>query len=136
MRTKRCGVTFTTKSELRIGRISLYNTRRLLHTISSPCPDTPEVTPSLDAEKAFGRVLFYVMETFGFSSDFIVCIRLLYTNFLSLVLLPWAWGPDPLLSTLAPDTDAPSFPLYGHQILSHWIWRGGENLRASPGWLG
>ena len=66
------------------GRNSSSNTRRLLNIIGSPNPVLPEVVISLDAEKAFDRVeweyLYYVLSKFGFSSDFIAWIRLLYES--------------------------------------------------------
>ena len=66
------------------GRNSSSNTRRLLNIIGSPNPVTPEVVISLDAEKAFDRVewkyLYCVLAKFGFGSDFIAGIRLLYDS--------------------------------------------------------
>lgn len=67
-----------------LGRHSFYNTRRLLNIISSPSSNTAEVIISLDAEKAFDRVewsfLFFVLQKFGFNSEFISWIKLLYAN--------------------------------------------------------
>lgn len=66
------------------GRHSFYNTRRLFNTILSSSSDTAEVILSLDAEKAFDRLeweyLFLILNKFGFSSDFIAWIQLLYTS--------------------------------------------------------
>ena len=67
------------------GRQSFTNIRKLLNVIHSPASgETPEVVVSLDAEKAFDRVefnyLFTVLEKFGFGSNFISWIRLLYTS--------------------------------------------------------
>lgn len=66
------------------GRSLSFNTRRLLNIVGSPNPVIPEVVISLDAEKAFDRVeweyLYYVLSKFGFSSDFIAWIRLLYDS--------------------------------------------------------
>ena len=66
------------------GRNSSSNTRRLLNIIGSPNPVTPEVVISLDAEKAFDRVeweyLYCILSKFGFGSDFIAWIRLLYDS--------------------------------------------------------
>lgn len=66
------------------GRHSFTNIRKLLNVIHSPASgETPEVVVSLDAEKAFDRVewcyLFAVLGKFGFGSNFISWIRLLYT---------------------------------------------------------
>lgn len=67
------------------GRQSFTNIRRLLNVIHSPASRvTPEVVVSLDAEKEFDRVefsyLFTVLEKFGFGSNVISWIRLLYTS--------------------------------------------------------
>lgn len=66
------------------GQSSSFHTRRLLNIIGFPNPTVPEVVISLDAEKAFDRVkweyLCYVLSKFGFSSDFITWIRLLYNS--------------------------------------------------------
>ncbi len=66
------------------GRHSFYNTRRLFNTILSSSSDTAEVILSLDAEKAFDRVewgyLFFILNKFGFNSNFIAWIRLLYSS--------------------------------------------------------
>uniref|UniRef100_A0A671TVY8 Reverse transcriptase domain-containing protein n=1 Tax=Sparus aurata TaxID=8175 RepID=A0A671TVY8_SPAAU len=67
-----------------LGRHSFFNTRRLLNILSSPAPNTPEVVVALDAEKAFDRVewgfLFSVLEKFGFDSNFISWVKLLYAT--------------------------------------------------------
>ena len=66
------------------GQQSFFNTRRLFNIIYSPSTSSPEVVLSLDAEKAFDRVewgyLFYVLNKFGFSRDFVSWIQLLYTS--------------------------------------------------------
>lgn len=67
------------------GRQSFTNIRTLLNVIHSPASrETPEVVVSMDSEKAFDRVeftyLFTVLEKFGFGSNFISWIRLLYTS--------------------------------------------------------
>ncbi len=67
-----------------LGRHSFHNTRRLLNIISSPSSSSPEVIISLDAEKAFDRVewgyLFFILQKFSFSSDFISWVKLLYAS--------------------------------------------------------
>ena len=67
-----------------VGRHSFFSTRRLLNIIFSPSSDTPEIIVTLDAEKAFDRVewgyLFFVLEKFGFDSQFIAWIKLLYAS--------------------------------------------------------
>lgn len=66
------------------GRQSFSNTRRLFNILFSSTTNSPEIVLSLDAEKAFDRVewkyLFYILEKFGFSSDFIAWIKLLYAS--------------------------------------------------------
>lgn len=67
-----------------VGRHSFFNTRRLLDVIFSPSSNTPEVIVTLDAEKAFDRVewgfLFSSLDKFGFDSQFISWIKLLYAS--------------------------------------------------------
>lgn len=67
------------------GRHSYSNIRRLLNVILSPSSsDVPEAIISLDAEKAFDRVewayLFFSLRQFGFNSNFISWIKLLYSS--------------------------------------------------------
>ncbi len=66
------------------GRHSFFNTRRLLNILFSCPSDLPEIIVSLDAEKAFDRVewgyLFFILGKFGFDSNFISWIRLLYSS--------------------------------------------------------
>uniref|UniRef100_A0A3B1IK57 Reverse transcriptase domain-containing protein n=1 Tax=Astyanax mexicanus TaxID=7994 RepID=A0A3B1IK57_ASTMX len=66
------------------GRHSFFNTRRLFNILYSPPSNTPEIVVSLDAEKAFDRVewdhLFATLERFGFDTDFIKWVQLLYTE--------------------------------------------------------
>lgn len=85
-----------------LGRHSFHNTRRLLNILNSPSSSSPEVIVSLDAEKAFDRVewryLFFVLQKFGFSPDFISWIRLLYAC--------------PVASVLTNGLKSTSFPLY------------------------
>lgn len=56
----------------------------MLNILFSPTTNTPELVLSLDAEKAFERVewryLFFILNKFGFGSDFISWIRLLYAS--------------------------------------------------------
>ncbi len=71
------------------GRHSSSNTRRLLNILYSPSTDSPELVLSLDTEKAFDRVewrcLFYVLNKFSLSSDFVDWIKLLYASALASV---------------------------------------------------
>lgn len=66
------------------GRHSFFNTRRLFNILFSPPSDSPEIILSLDAEKAFDRVewvyLFFILGKFGFDSNFISWIQLLYSS--------------------------------------------------------
>ena len=69
---------------LLVGRHSFFNTRRLSNIIFSPPSITPEIIVTLDAEKAFDRVewgyLFFILGKFGFDSQFISWIKLLYAS--------------------------------------------------------
>ena len=67
------------------GRQSYSNIRRLLDVTLSPAsPNSPELVISVDAEKAFDRVewsyLLFSLQQFGFSSNFISWVRLLYSS--------------------------------------------------------
>lgn len=67
------------------GRHSYSNIRRLLWVILSPSSsNVPEVIISLDAEKAFDRVewayLLFSLRQFGFNTNLISWIRLLYSS--------------------------------------------------------
>lgn len=112
----------------------------VIHFLASR--EMPEVVVSLDAEKAFDRVewcyLFTVLEQFGFGTNFISCIRLLYTspkasvitNKLSSQLFPLSRGThqgcplSPLLFALAAlhCTESPYMQMicfFTFQILCH-----------------
>ena len=73
------------------GRHSFFNTRRLFNILYSPTSNSPEIVLSLDAEKAFDRVewqyLFYILNKFGFSPNFIKWIQLIYSSPLSSVIV-------------------------------------------------
>lgn len=71
-------------------RYSFFNIRRLLNIIySHSATDISEMIISLDAEKAFDRVkwdfLFYTLEKFGFGTNFIKWIKVLYSSPLAAV---------------------------------------------------
>lgn len=65
-------------------RYSYFNIRRLFDILYLPSGATPECVLSLDAEKAFDRIEWaYLLETlkkFGFGTNFITWIRLLYSS--------------------------------------------------------
>lgn len=66
------------------GRQSFFNTRRLLNILLCPGSDNAEVVVSLDAQTAFDvlewKYLFFVLDKFGFNSDLISWIKLLYAS--------------------------------------------------------
>lgn len=74
----------TDQTGFMLGRHSFHITRRFLNIISSPSSSSPEVIISLDAEKAFDRVewryLYFILQKFGFSLNFISWIKLLYAS--------------------------------------------------------
>ena len=74
----------TDQTGFMLGRHSFHNMRRLLNIIGSPGSGVSEAIISLDAENAFDRVewsfLFVVLQKFGFNTEFISWIKLLYAS--------------------------------------------------------
>ncbi len=129
----------TDQTSFMLARNSSHNTRRLLNATGAPNPVITEVAISFDTETAFDRVeweyLYYALAKFGFSSDFISRIRLLYHSPVAHVLTNGVMSP-PFALHRGTRQGCPLSPLLfalATEPLSVWL-GGREEARESLEW--